>query len=843
MIRTDAASELARLLFEPGDLVELRAIGGPGNVAQIWVLASEIIGARPGVTGWVERQQAEQRNIYFGANPRLRPGGSARDVGPARCLFADFDHCTLDYARKQVAGSSLPNPTAWILSGHGVHLWWRLKQALSDHELWSRYQKRLIALLGSDDKIHDPPRIMRLPGTMNFKSDPVVPCTLVAGTGEPIDLDALGITPVEPGAKYLVAPRSPGEFARDNLSRKTLDLLALGAKEGERNARVFAAAADLAGNGAAYETALTMVLEAARRSGLEDWEVEAAVKSAFGKARSPSRPPEKTTETLAINRDWDAAQGNQEPPAAKFTVAGVEGVRKTGETTHEGERDRDAQARNRQERQEVAVGSDVTPEFRPLISNVVDSKYEDKDKDGRPVKKSIMLYKPINQVGNEIRETTGNWPRATGGLLFYAEAAREGKLPDMACVRTMSRPDQLFAWIQEKADFRWGEGVAYTASGKHARTPATKGEVFRHISESPETARYATVAILPHEPPMPGVFYLPVELPRSDGQALTTLLDRLNPETPEDRQLLLAMLMTPGWGGPPGARPTFCLSSAFGRGSGKTSTAQVVCDVWGGSFAVSPKEDAEMVKKRLLGDSGLTTRCVLMDNIRGKLNSPEIEEMITSKHIDGWRPYFGRFSRPNILTWIFTSNTPKLTEDVAVRSVIIRIGAQRHGVPFVDWWNKWGEENRPALIADLLARLAGPAKGRLSPANRDRFQSWQDDVLCRCDDPDRLAALVNDRRDEANDDRRDAVAIAAAVREHIAAKGLWGQKVKISRKEMLQILLDAEVVEEGLSKRALHSWISDKLGRGGPLNNLTDCKQDDRVWLWDSTGDDPGIPV
>jgi hypothetical protein len=44
--------------------------------------------------------------------------------------------------------------------------------------LWTRWQKKLIALLRSDGAIHDPARIMRLPGFLNHK-EPVAACSIV----------------------------------------------------------------------------------------------------------------------------------------------------------------------------------------------------------------------------------------------------------------------------------------------------------------------------------------------------------------------------------------------------------------------------------------------------------------------------------------------------------------------------------------------------------------------------------------------------------------------------------------------------------------------------------------
>ena len=96
----------------------------------------------------------------------------------ARCLFADFDRVEPHTAGERWSDAGLPAPTLTIASGHGVHAYWRLAEPMTDMVLWTRYQKRLIALLGSDGAIHDPARIMRLPGFLNHK-EPVAACSIV----------------------------------------------------------------------------------------------------------------------------------------------------------------------------------------------------------------------------------------------------------------------------------------------------------------------------------------------------------------------------------------------------------------------------------------------------------------------------------------------------------------------------------------------------------------------------------------------------------------------------------------------------------------------------------------
>jgi hypothetical protein len=99
-------------------------------------------------------------------------------VACARCLFVDFDGIEPATARDKWYGAGLPRPTLIIASGHGVHAYWRLAEPITDMALWTRYQKRLIALLGSDGAIHDPARIMRLPGFLNYK-EPVAACSIL----------------------------------------------------------------------------------------------------------------------------------------------------------------------------------------------------------------------------------------------------------------------------------------------------------------------------------------------------------------------------------------------------------------------------------------------------------------------------------------------------------------------------------------------------------------------------------------------------------------------------------------------------------------------------------------
>lgn len=75
------------------------------------------------------------------------------------------------------------------------------------------------------------------------------------------------------------------------LARKTTDFMTRGAPTGERNDRLFRAAADLAGNGYPRDLATRLLADPAKQSGMEADEIERTIESAYSKERWPSVPP------------------------------------------------------------------------------------------------------------------------------------------------------------------------------------------------------------------------------------------------------------------------------------------------------------------------------------------------------------------------------------------------------------------------------------------------------------------------------------------------------------------------------------------------------------------------
>ena len=117
------------------------------------------------------------------------PSRKAKDCAGAAALWLDIDigayHAKPDYTdpkqfgmdfKNFMAGTGLPMP--WIVStGHGVHLYWPLGRTVTPDK-WSRFMARLFTAcdkygLRYDHAATDISRILRVPGTYNYKGQPV----------------------------------------------------------------------------------------------------------------------------------------------------------------------------------------------------------------------------------------------------------------------------------------------------------------------------------------------------------------------------------------------------------------------------------------------------------------------------------------------------------------------------------------------------------------------------------------------------------------------------------------------------------------------------------------------
>jgi hypothetical protein len=366
-----------------------------------------------------------------------------------------------------------------------------------------------------------------------------------------------------------------------------------------------------------------------------------------------------------------------------------------------------------------------------------------KPSDGKTTIKVVPL--PVNEINSRIRCQTDNWPRSVGGLLFVDN---NGK------VDYLERSAAFFGWLSGELNkaIPWHRGPGC----------AGKDEVF---AEYKRTAKaYEAAELLPHEPPLPGHYYACNHSADGDGSALAELVDRFNPATPIDRDLIWAAFVTPFWGGGSGERPAILLTSEDGRGVGKTTLAEMIGTLAGGLMTFDSGDRPADMDTRLLSPAALCKRVCLVDNVKShRLSWADFESRITAPEISGRRMYSGEASRPNTLTWIITINGAALSTDIAQRCVIIKLKKPKHSGSWEDETHKFITANRERLISDILGFL----RSERSTLDRySRWGSWERDVLSRLPEPSEAQAVIAERQSEADVEAEDS----CLIEEHFAAE-------------------------------------------------------------------------
>lgn len=112
--------------------------------------------------------------VYFGVATRRERKGRKGSVAMVPGLF-----CDLDFSSFEAGGIEAierldrfrPQPTAVVHSGHGLHVYWRLKTPLLPAIKTSAMIRALIRELGADHSATDLSRVLRVPGTWSWKRD------------------------------------------------------------------------------------------------------------------------------------------------------------------------------------------------------------------------------------------------------------------------------------------------------------------------------------------------------------------------------------------------------------------------------------------------------------------------------------------------------------------------------------------------------------------------------------------------------------------------------------------------------------------------------------------------
>ena len=166
---SDAAAE-----YSDG-LVEIAWSGDGGKLCHARMFAITPDGLKA-ATDHAARVNADGANVYVGVNPR-KPGTPDRRASSDSVEIAFFNFVDLDDG---AAVAALPERSAKLPCTFSVvtgrcptprlHAYWRLEEPVRNLPAWERQQSALAAHF-SGDAVQDPPRVMRLAGTVSYPSE------------------------------------------------------------------------------------------------------------------------------------------------------------------------------------------------------------------------------------------------------------------------------------------------------------------------------------------------------------------------------------------------------------------------------------------------------------------------------------------------------------------------------------------------------------------------------------------------------------------------------------------------------------------------------------------------
>jgi hypothetical protein len=121
----------------------------------------------------------QDQNAYFGVATRENGDGTKQGIIQIPALWLDYDLELLAEAQGEKELYSIffnfpLEPTFITLSGGGIHAYWRLKEPLQREDISNVEEllKRLASYFNGDMGATDASRILRIPGTFNYKYDP-----------------------------------------------------------------------------------------------------------------------------------------------------------------------------------------------------------------------------------------------------------------------------------------------------------------------------------------------------------------------------------------------------------------------------------------------------------------------------------------------------------------------------------------------------------------------------------------------------------------------------------------------------------------------------------------------
>jgi len=360
----------------------------------------------------------------------------------------------------------------------------------------------------------------------------------------------------------------------------------------------------------------------------------------------------------------------------------------------------------------------VTPEMKKKAKKLNETHFTNYTIYINEQNKAVASPKSMDEIIKETEERFLGFPKSLNGTLFD----RDQDTKKLFYIRDAN---QFGAWMKKFAvvDFK-------TTDSRFVSI----GDLFQNLCMS--KLGYSTIS-RSYTYPMPNdVFYDCDPIPASSETTnyLSLFLSFFSPVDDASKMLLKAMVVSLAWMPPEYvARPCWVIDSADGPGVGKTTLVHEVCALFNMVPITFHQNDLEMnennVKGRILSETGLASRAVLMDNVSGYLESNNLADMITAPTISGRPPYGkGETVRKNDLTYFITSNSAQFSTDMAVRSYPIVL--KKAPVNLNSWTKALHDfvgTYRYEIQADIIRLLDMHRGGAFVP--RTRFQDFEREIV------------------------------------------------------------------------------------------------------------------
>jgi hypothetical protein len=340
-----------------------------------------------------------------------------------------------------------------------------------------------------------------------------------------------------------------------------------------------------------------------------------------------------------------------------------------------------------------AKSANTTP-YRNFIPNKIEA-----EKRGRKVDEVQKEPRTHAAMVNDLFRRFLGFPRKVGdGRLFDFDR-------DTGTVIDLDTAEGLIAWIGRR-----GKLNPEFARGDAMITP-------RQLRESvlAECRRYESISMTPDWPVRPDVYYAhgPLPAPCPHRSRFLTFCGFFLPASDVDAALIRAFVCCPLWYVPGIPRPSWIIDSHDGQGSGKSNLVELVSELYGHAPIKTSKQELginlQQLTRRCLSNSGRDARIMLVDNVTGDFQSPELADLITSKHITGMAPYGrGEETRPNNLVYAITANSATVSTDLADRSIYIHV-RKPQPAELIGWKDRiqsYIDAHRLEIFADIIAMLS-----------------------------------------------------------------------------------------------------------------------------------------